>query len=158
MKLDEIKVGGRYRVADGGVFCRNVDAKIGDVVEIEKVVSGGLYYRNTRNNWSCFTCIKPEHLAPLSDNPLDNLAEGDVVVDEEKDERTVLYVLKPGLYIMSEWNEPKSAGYAVTAHDLANCTIKGAPAEPKELTVAEISEKLGYEVKVVKERSEHGEE
>lgn len=37
---------------------------------------------------------------------LDNLEEGDVVndgSDSDKEERTIMFVLKPGLYIVSDW-------------------------------------------------------
>lgn len=90
-------------------------------------------------------CFEDEHL--VQEKSLDMLSEGDVVVDGDNQERTVLFVHRPGLYVLST-----RYGQLFTVHELAmsGFTIKGEPEQAKELTVAEISEKLGYPVKIVK--------
>lgn len=54
---------------------------------------------------------------------LDNLVKGDVLVDKEGYERTVLFVLRPGLYVMSRYDSPKFS--EVTLAEIA--AWKGVP-------------------------------
>lgn len=87
----------------------------------------------------------------VQEKSLDMLSEGDVVVDRDDIERTVLFVHRPGLYLLSKYDDSVAAYVVFTTQELSkyNYTIK-VELDAEELTVEEISKRLGKTIKVVK--------
>lgn len=94
----------------------------------------------------CFTDSDLELITP-EPKTLDNLQKGDVVV-WSFGEQTVLFVLEPGLYLVSEVNDPKRTSNICNAYDLKSGDAKIKDQEPLEVTLQEVSEKFGREVKI----------
>lgn len=96
------------------------------------------------------------YLDLLTEHPrtLGDLREGDQVKNKYGT-GTVLFVLKPGLYLLSELDSPDAVGYFYTTKDLEDrgCTLVQPEPEVIEVTVSEISAKhyQGRPVKIVKE-------
>lgn len=83
MNIDEIKVGGEYRVkpefVDECGICKNTGF---EYIKITKINNGGLHYDAYKNGKAvdhCFNCYKPENLIPIHPTCFEELAEGDVV-------------------------------------------------------------------------------
>jgi len=88
----------------------------------------------------------------ITERTLDTLQEGDVVVDCDGDERTVLGMCGR-VYLMSGYDGPDYFNDGYTAEQLKehDYKIKGAEEEVEELTIEEISKRLGKTVKIVQE-------
>lgn len=88
----------------------------------------------------------------LKNKTLDDLQEGDIITDGFC-ERMVLGVCGK-VYLMSCRGDFDSYATGYTSEDLKgyDFKLKEEKEEVKELTISEISEKLGYTVKVVKEK------
>lgn len=80
---------------------------------------------------------------------LDNLEVGDVLVLNGRFERTVLAVVR-SLIALSVAGDPTDylGWYTVTQLNKNGHKLKAQPEQPKELTLKEIEEKLGYSVKI----------
>ncbi len=93
-----------------------------------------------------YDCFRAEHLEHQI-KTLDNLIEGDVVVDKDdtEDTMTVAHVLKPGLYAMTgdDYEEPLLL-YTATQLKNFNYVLQPDPEDDKTcLTVAEVAKQLG---------------
>ncbi len=135
--------------------------KIGDRVRVKTNISSDLHGRGktgviTTNHhtidWAYIVqfdnggqdYFKSEHLEHLMKN-LDTLTEGDVVVDKDNitDTMTVLHVLKPGLYVMSNDDEDTLL-YSAKEFERQNYIPQQDPEDDKtSMTVAEVAKKLG---------------
>jgi len=96
-----------------------------------------------------------EHeIEPLT-KTLETLEVGDRVFDENDEWREILAVIvrrgEKSVYLVSKMDNDLEAWDVRTAHDLEedNYKLKEEP-EVKEMTVKEVSEALGYEVKIIK--------
>ncbi len=90
------------------------------------------------------------HELKLLEKTLDTLETGDILIDRGGTEKEVLAVLN-GVVIVDDGDEDECTEVLITSR-LEGYTIKGETQEVKEMTVAEISEALGHDVKVVKEK------
>ena len=81
----------------------------------------------------------------------ENLEKGDEVIDDDGYERTVIERLGEIIFSSRSDDRKAASGYA-TSHTLKELGWKPKqPTEaPKKLTVAEVSEKLGYELEIIK--------
>ena len=121
---------------------------------------------------SCWTNGQFDEIGPIQDNGVKNATKGNICtcrdiettkspiilrmkykvgdVLESNDYasiRTVIAVIEPSCYVLEE-SDNETTLYSEKEMDEAGWTLKGASI--KEMTVKEISDKLGYEVKVVK--------
>lgn len=97
-------------------------------------------------------CLTLDEVKPAP-KTLDNLEVGDELVDKSENVITVLGVC--GLVIlMSGINDSKTygGGYLKEEVEAMGWKLKPAQQEPKEMTVAEVAEALGHEVKIIKEK------
>lgn len=100
---------------------------------------------------ACSCCFRDSDLK-LAVETLENLDEGDTVYNTDGEERRVLFTLRPGLYVMSRTSDNNAASGIYTAAELKKYEYALREAEPaKEVTMAEVCEKFGYDVKIKKE-------
>lgn len=115
----------------------------------------GLDYGNTVNCHGSGWFMSESYLTKLSKKEasmlsIDELSVGDVLVNDG-DERTVLAICgKVACLSLVDGSEEVSDWWTAKELNEEGWKLKDEE-EPKEMTVAEISEKLGYEVKVVKD-------
>jgi hypothetical protein len=78
---------------------------------------------------------------------LATLQEGDIVLDGDDDQRTILGVIRPGLYVISKWDQDEQDrfGEVLTEKDMEGWTIKDATPEVVEMTVADAAKKMGID-------------
>jgi len=142
MTQHAFKPGDRVRIKSSAVgYSSHRIGQIGIIVEEKMGQSYDNCVQFCDGAWSSY---KSEHLELFS-KALDNLTEGDVVVDKDDTDDTiaVTHVLKPGLYVMSDYDEEP---WLYTAKELEN--LEYIPQQdPKNdktrLTVAEVARKLG---------------
>lgn len=98
----------------------------------------------------CSCCLKDEHLEPY-EKTWETLQEGDVVIDSQGAEQTVLGVCGK-VIMLSCVGYPMEFDSGYTGIDLTKIgyTIKDAKPIIEELTVEEICKELGREVKIRK--------
>lgn len=151
------KVGDKIRVKtlEGGSIRVNpklyMDYLVGTVQTVSDVDSDGdIWVRNTNEVASAEGyrewCLDPAWIEPI-EKTLYNLEPGDVLVDEDGDERTVIDVL-PNSVLLSSYSNKNNAGTWMTPNDLERrgYKLKDAPTTgTTELSVAELEEKLGIE-------------
>ncbi len=91
-------------------------------------------------------CFKSEHLELFS-KTLDNLIEGDVVADKHDTDDTmaVTHVLKPGLYVMSDYDEEPWLYTAKEVENLEYIPQQDPKNDKTRLTVSEVAKKLGLD-------------
>lgn len=134
--------------------------KVGDLVDttncsymqqgtVTRVENEWVYFRDECGN-ECFHLEKNVKLVKRGDS-MDNLQKGDVVIESDGDEQTVLARLEDCV-LLSIYNDSTYTSNWSTIQELKNLGYKLKSDTPQELTVEEISEKLGYEVKVVKNK------
>ena len=97
-------------------------------------------------------CVNYSAWQPIT-KTLKDLEYGDIVIDLYNNERKVLAVLNE-CYLLSFKNvfEKAAEEWHYKELEKLDYQIKGK-SEPKEMTVAEISKELGYEIKIIKEES-----
>lgn len=118
------------------------------IVEINETGSQ-LGYKLSSGGW-CMCEQLHMRLVKRGDS-MDNLQKGDVVIESDGDEQTVLARLEDCV-LLSIYNDSTYTADWSTIQELKNLGYKLKSDTPQELTVEEISEKLGYEVKVVKNK------
>ncbi len=104
MTRQTFKVGDRVRVKTSIGNGMVGGGKEGVIIKDNPYGMRWMYEVSLNNGGDCF--FNPEHLEHLT-KTLDNLVEGDVVVDKDDtdDIMTVLHVLKPGLYVLVDSDE-----------------------------------------------------
>jgi len=83
---------------------------------------------------------------------LDTVDVGDVVVDENGNERTILDKSPNGTVLFLSWqNDPTRyyGGHTRQQLKALRYTVKQSTPEPKEMTLEEVSKALGYPVKII---------
>ena len=138
-----VKLIGNHYTDGTQVSNQSIVGKIGTVEQND--FSNSYPYLIRFSDSSCNSFIESD-LAPFV-KTLETLEVGDVVLDADKDERTVLVVL-PNLYGLSYGSDPKSFANWYTLHELQEeYTLKDAT-EPvfTELTLKAIAEKFGLPV------------
>ncbi len=140
MTQQTFKVGDRVRVKDTSSL------EAGSIGRIVEVTDGEIFNRNH--------CVifggDRKFLYRASDlkllpKTLDNLVEGDVVVDKDDtdDTMTVAHVLKPGLYVIAD-DEEEPQLYTATKLKYLDYVPQQDPEDDKTcLTVADVAKKLG---------------
>ena len=103
-------------------------------------------------NYSVQECQDESMWQPIT-KTLKDLEYGDIVIDLHNNERKVLAVSNE-CFLLSFKNEFEiiDAWWHYKELEKLDYQIKGK-SEPKEMTVAEISKELGYEIKIIKEES-----
>lgn len=148
------KVGQILKVKKGhDKQCANYQNKGGSFIKITGIKDGFYEYDildvNKKRISQCNICFADEDLEP-SEKTLENLEVGDILVDCDG-EKKVLGIC--GLvYFLSEYGNFDRCGlvgWTLESIKEEGLKLKGESG-PKEMTVKEISDKLGYEVKVVK--------
>ena len=119
---------------------------VGKIGTVEKNDYSRSYPYSISFNDSSSSIFFESDLAPVV-KTLETLEVGDVVLDEDKDERTVLVVL-PNLYGLSYGNDPKGFSSWHTLHELQEEYTLKDTTEPvvTELTLEAIAEKFGLPV------------
>lgn len=90
-------------------------------------------------------CFKSEHLEPAR-KTLDDLVEGDVVVDKDDTDGTltIAHVLKPGLYVIEDDDALPLVIHTATQLENLDYVPQQDPEDDEtSLTVAEVAKKLG---------------
>jgi hypothetical protein len=144
------KVGDRFRVVIGGDESDSgSEFKVGDIITLTNDEGDDMPEFKDGSGHEAYEYLC--NLEPFA-KTLEYLSEADVVRDNVGDERTVMFVLKPGLYVLSQWNSPHLVGLISSARDLEDrgMTIKQDEPVVEEMTVAQIAKELGREIKVVK--------
>lgn len=157
MKLEDVKIGEKYRVLDRDK-CGSYSSNGGEhTVIIDKTSSGNLEYNiydkeGTKVNYCC-SCFGAEDLLPY-EKTLENLEVGDILTCGSA-KKMVLGVCGK-VYCVSEYDDYEASDnwYTVQEIEQNGWKLYTEPKAPtvQELTVEQISEKLGYEVKVVKNK------
>lgn len=152
----KFKVGDILKIKKGCEDECRISLQVGaDSIKITDIDDGDYSYNVLRNGEVvdiCSSCFKDNHLE-LAVKTLHNLEVGDVIVDEEGDEKMVLGVCEKA-YLMSVWNNFDSYGQGHTAEELEknNYKVKGQEeTETEEMTMAELCKELGREVKIKKD-------
>lgn len=149
-------IGKQIRIIEwyNGIGIRDY-SKDGLIVTVEKVHGNTLNVKLKPGfTFSITSCDKWE----MAEKTLSTLSVGDIVIRQSflsgKSENKVLAVLAPGLYVLSQ-NDNFDSAYAIfTVYDLEEneYTIKDAtPSAPREVTMAEVTEKFGENVVIKKE-------
>lgn len=144
MSKAEFEVGDRVKVRDDadryGRVCYKVG--IGEVGMVCSIREDDLYPVTVLVDNGETEKFKTSQLE-LQPRDLDSLRAGDVLIDEDGDEATVLAVLGD-VFLRSEWNEPEEAcvWYTVAEAKRAGFTLKFQTSDVTELSVADIEEKL----------------
>lgn len=87
-------------------------------------------------------------LIERKEKTMEDLQKGDVIYDKEGDAYTVLARLEDIVWL-SEYNNPKRIFNYYLISDLEDNDFY-LKTEPTEMTVAEVEEKLGYPVKIIR--------
>lgn len=161
MKLEDVKTGEKYRVLDSwNGSCAGINDDTEYIIISDSKLNGTLFYTSYNkegvSQGSCSSCLEAEDIEPYKkEKTLENLEVGDILVDWSGYKSMVLAICGK-VYCLSMDDDFKSARDWYTISELENYlySIYQEPEPPKvqELTVEEISEKLGYEVKVVKNK------
>jgi len=139
----------KYRVVEG-----NGDFKKGEIITLKRDDDSDCpwFWKEDKSGYYSIYWYRLEY-APKGFSKL-GLSIGDIIVREDGDEANVLEVFENG-FMKSYWYnfDDASAYYTFKEAIKEGWKIKGEEEEDevKELTVKEISEKLGYEVKIIKE-------
>jgi hypothetical protein len=143
MKQQTFKVGDRVRIKtniSSDIYGRG---KIGVITDDHNSIDWPYRVRFDDGKNDCFMADHLEHLMKT----LDNLVEGDVVVDKDDtdDIMTVLHVLKPGLYVLVDSDEATMI-YNAKELDRRGFILQQDPEDDKtSMTVAEVAKKLGLD-------------
>ena len=124
--------------------------EIGQVAIFDKYhnVNSGIHIEESVFNFS------PEHVA-LAEKNWDNLSVEDMLVDEDDEKQTIKVLGIAGLVVLtSVITDFNVVGDGFTIDELKKRGYKIKEPEeekPKERTVKQVCEELGYEVKIIKE-------
>lgn len=115
---------------------------------IQKVVKEPVKGENIGD---CFACFTKDDLIPLV-KTLRDMEAGDIIVHTDGFEARVLFANKY-MFIRSAFGDFKTARWQHTFEEAERVgwKLKGQEEEVQEMTVKQISEKLGHEVKIIKE-------
>lgn len=138
--MTQFKVGDRVRV-----FANPYKTWVTEISDIDEF--GRIKFKNWYDGrpGAVFWQEGSFYSVTLMEKTMDNLQVGDVLVDYDNDEVKVLAVLGD-LYGVSGYNDFESFGYWRTKSDLNGYNIK---IDVEELTVEEVSKRLGKTVKIV---------
>lgn len=131
----------------------DMEKMVGKLCEVYAVLSENkydyiIYQGDKKNSWF----FNKENLEPV-ETTLYDLEVGDVVIDEYGNEKTALEVFTQSC-LLSGYIHKDRIGAWCTLKELEEkgYIIKGTPETkpPVKMTVAEVAEKLGHEVEIVK--------
>ena len=155
------KIGDVLKVKEGCEdVCGGYASKKGCFIEINQCVSADNsstdYYRyyilnsDKEKIGTCCRCLRDEHLIPLT-KTWETLECGDILINERQRELKVLGILNELVFISLPESFKEADGSPYTKHELQRdgFTLKGATEDIEELTVAEISKRLGKTIKVI---------
>jgi hypothetical protein len=149
MKLQDIKIGGVYRVTSD--MCENYNEAGGAYIRVS-AIDHDLHYdilnAGFKKQDTCFRCLEAKHLAPL--DSIEGIKKGDIIIGTNGNERMVQEKLGD-LVAVTQIGRFATHGLWLNIAELKDWKIK--PPEPEksieELTVEEISKRLGYSVKII---------
>jgi hypothetical protein len=153
MKLEDIKIGGVYKVVNDK--CRTYSCVNGAYIRVNTIDSSYLRYDILNAAFEkqdlCSGCLKAEDLEPI--NSIEGIKKGDIVIRSETYARTVLERVGDlvALSLAADY-QGLWGWFTIAEMKENNWTIKTPELEKsiEELTVEEISKRLGYSVKIVK--------
>ena len=140
----DLKVGDKFRVIGNSTF------HVFDIGEIlflrEDNGTDSPYFFNHKLD---FQSIFFSDLEPVT-KTLRDMVVGDIIVDEDDKEAKVIDVL-PNSFLRSFWGDFSQASCWCSFEEAEEkgWKLKGCEEEVIELTVNQVSEKLGYKVKIV---------
>lgn len=151
----KIKVGDRVRAVKGK---ENGCSELGDLMvaadDGEKLGTITDVFSDRFRVNQCGHSYSPGYFLELltEEKTLDTVDVGDVVVDKDGDERTVMDTSKNGTVLfLSQRDCPLYFHLPMTRQELKDkgFTVKQPTPAPKEMTLEEVSKALGYPVKIV---------
>ena len=141
----KFKLGDRVKI-----IADEYDTDNGKIVEITKIDDdyiGRYQYKVEGEGLKDWFCDSELELFP---HTIDNLEVGDVLVREDGNEQTVLGICDK-VYFLSQINKPeKVTVFICTIEEIKEMFTLKSSEEVEELTIAEISKRLGKTIKVVK--------
>lgn len=150
--MNKVEVGKVYKIKDNSKcgFAKNDNATHAKITKID--TDGVLNYdllRDGKKVNTCYWCLKPEHLE-LEEKRLEygHCEEGDIIVDEDGDESTIIKVLENGVWRTSLLSDEKNTAYF--------STWKQIEAEDWEIKGQDLTDEDQKAIDRVKELAEEG--
>lgn len=142
-----------FKINDRVKFINETSSNFGRVGKIIKNILDGCDYCVLFNDGTRKWFDEEDNELELVKPSFDTLLVGDIIEEENGYEAKVLEV-GVNSFLKSYFNDFDESDEWFTFKEakLSSWKVKGQEEEPKEMTVKEISEKLGYEIKVIKEK------
>ena len=139
--------------------CNSYKIENGSFIKITDIIDDDYVYAILDENKqvidSCWGCFKDEDLEPI-EKTMDNLEQGDILVDEVGDKIKILGICGLAYCISCNNNFDKARNSLYTLKELKDNGYKVYQEEPEEtipeMTVEEVQEKLGHKVKIVESK------
>ncbi|NDZ93301.1 hypothetical protein G3I13_01820 [Streptomyces sp. SID6673] len=148
--MTQFKKGDRVEVVKRGTHDYDV-GHIGTITYVDTDTSAQPYILDGRDRDDGYPWLYEREIA-LAIRDLDHLQVGDVLIDEDDDEATVLAVLGD-VFLISRWNTPSAASlwHTVEHAKRKGWTLKDQPAaDPVELTLEDVAKLKGVPVSQIK--------